>query len=209
MRYRRSIVNQQNAENSQQIDLTPMLDVVFIMLIFFIVTATFVKEAGVDVVRPAADTLESIKNQKIFIAISADNEIWIDKQVLKPVSVRGAIERLRAENSKGSVVIQADANSNAGAFAGLADAVADELADLISDFPFNKTLMHPLAPSLANSFSVISAQRPFDTGQNSQRSSVRKCTCCTLMSTYRSCMGRELTSRRKPTQSSRPAPNSG
>jgi biopolymer transport protein ExbD len=125
MRYRRSIVNQQNAENSQQIDLTPMLDVVFIMLIFFIVTATFVKEAGVDVVRPAADTLESIKNQKIFVAISADNEIWIDKQVLKPVSVRGAIERLRAENSKGSVVIQADANSNAGAFAVVYDAARD------------------------------------------------------------------------------------
>ncbi len=125
MRYRRSIANQQNEESSQQIDLTPMLDVVFIMLIFFIVTASFVKEAGIDVARPAADTLESIKNQKIFVAISAENEIWIDKQRVKPVSVQGAIARLRAENSKGAVVIQVDADSNAEAFAVVFDAARD------------------------------------------------------------------------------------
>ncbi len=125
MRHSRSIVKQHIEENNQQIDLTPMLDVVFIMLIFFIVTASFVKEAGIDVARPAADTLESIKNQKIFIAISAENEIWIDKQPVKPLSARGVIERLRAENSKGAVVIQADANSNAEAFAIVYDAARD------------------------------------------------------------------------------------
>lgn len=125
MRNSRSIVNQRNEESGQQIDLTPMLDVVFIMLIFFIVTASFVKEAGMDVARPVADTLESIKNQKIFVAISAENEIWIDKQPVKPVSVRGAIARLRAENSKGSVVIQPDVNSNAEAFAVVYDAARD------------------------------------------------------------------------------------
>jgi biopolymer transport protein ExbD len=117
MRKKRSFLRPAGEEGGQQIDLTPMLDVVFIMLIFFIVTASFIKEAGIDVQRPVADTLESIKNQKIFIAISDENDIWIDKQLVKPVSVKGIVERLRAENSKGAVVIQADANSYAETFA--------------------------------------------------------------------------------------------
>jgi biopolymer transport protein ExbD len=125
MRRSRTLVRQLGDDNSQQIDLTPMLDVVFIMLIFFIVTASFIKEAGIDVERPTASTLESIKNQKIFIAISDENEIWIDKQLVKPVSVKGIVERLRAENAKGEVVIQADANSFAETFALVFDAARD------------------------------------------------------------------------------------
>ena len=125
MRHSRSFVRQASEEGGQQIDLTPMLDVVFIMLIFFIVTASFIKEAGIDVQRPAADTLESIKNQKIFIAISDENEIWIDKQMVKPVSVKGIVERMRAENAKGAVVIQADASSYAETFALVFDAARD------------------------------------------------------------------------------------
>jgi len=125
MRQSRSFVRQASEESGQQIDLTPMLDVVFIMLIFFIVTASFIKEAGIDVQRPAADTLESIKNQKIFIAISDENEIWIDKQMVKPVSVKGIVERMRAENAKGAVVIQADASSYAETFALVFDAARD------------------------------------------------------------------------------------
>lgn len=125
MRRSRSFVRQASEESGQQIDLTPMLDVVFIMLIFFIVTASFIKEAGIDVQRPAADTLESIKNQKIFIAISDENEIWIDKQMVKPVSVKGIVERMRAENSKGAVVIQVDASSYAETFALVFDAARD------------------------------------------------------------------------------------
>jgi biopolymer transport protein ExbD len=72
-----------------------------------------------------ADTLESIKNQKIFIAISDENEIWIDKQLVKPVSVKGIVERMRAENAKGAVVIQADAGSYAESFAQVYDAARD------------------------------------------------------------------------------------
>ncbi len=125
MRHSRSFVRQASEEGGQQIDLTPMLDVVFIMLIFFIVTASFIKEAGIDVQRPVADTLESIKNQKIFIAISEENEIWIDKQMVKPVSVKGIVERMRAENSKGAVVIQVDASSYAETFALVFDAARD------------------------------------------------------------------------------------
>ena len=108
---RRVTIRRGVEEGGQQIDLTPMLDVVFIMLIFFIVTATFIKEAGITVERPPAKTLESIRNQKIFIALSADGEIWIDKQVVNPLSVRGIIERMRAENSLGAVVIQTDADA--------------------------------------------------------------------------------------------------
>ena len=119
---RKVVVRRAVEDSGQQIDLTPMLDVVFIMLIFFIVTASFIKEAGIDVRRPAAETLEQIRNQKIFIALSGDGEIWIDKQVVKPVSVRGIIERMRAESSLGAVVIQADRDSTARTFALVYDA---------------------------------------------------------------------------------------
>jgi biopolymer transport protein ExbD len=98
-------------EESEEINLTPMLDVVFIMLIFFIVTATFIKEAGIQVDRPKTFTAESQEDAAILIAISASDEIWIDKQERDPRDVRGVIERLHAENPKGSIVIQADEES--------------------------------------------------------------------------------------------------
>lgn len=95
-------------EEVQAIDLTPMLDVVFIMLIFFIVTATFIKETGKEVVRPEATTAVDKKNASILVAVGADNEIWIDKKKVDPRSVRQVIERMRAESPKGGVSIQAD-----------------------------------------------------------------------------------------------------
>ena len=98
-------------EEDNEINLTPMLDVVFIMLIFFIVTASFIKEAGIDVNRPDAPTSESIADANILIAISSNDEIWIDKRMIDPRAVRPKIERLHAENPKGSVVIQADKKS--------------------------------------------------------------------------------------------------
>ena len=98
-------------EEENEINLTPMLDVVFIMLIFFIVTASFIKEAGIDVDRPDAPTAESQDDAAILIAISANDEIWIDRRETDPNAVRGMIERLHAENPKGSIVIQADEES--------------------------------------------------------------------------------------------------
>jgi len=98
-------------EESEEINLTPMLDVVFIMLIFFIVTATFIKEAGIQVDRPDTVTADSQEDAAILIAISANDEIWIDKQERDPRDVRVVIERLHAENPKGSIVIQADEES--------------------------------------------------------------------------------------------------
>ena len=108
---RRMMGNARAEEEESAIDITPMLDVVFIMLIFFIVTATFVKESGIDVNRPDAATAIKQEKANILIAISAKNEIWIDHRRVDIRSVRPNIERLHAENPQGSVVIQADKES--------------------------------------------------------------------------------------------------
>ena len=96
------------------LDLTPMLDIVFIMLIFFIVTTTFIKETGVEVNRPNASTAVADERGNILIAISENNEIWIDKRMIDIRAVRANVERLKAENPEGSVIIQADQNSKTG-----------------------------------------------------------------------------------------------
>ena len=95
-------------EEEANIDMTPMLDVVFIMLIFFIVTASFVKEAGIDVNRPEAATAVKKDRANILIAISDNGEIWINKRRIDVRAVQANIERLHAENPQGTVVIQAD-----------------------------------------------------------------------------------------------------
>ena len=100
-----------DADDDSSIDITPMLDVVFIMLIFFIVTATFVKESGIDVNRPDAATAVRQEKGNILIAIDAGNRIWIDRREVDIRSVRPNIERLHAENPQGSVIIQADRES--------------------------------------------------------------------------------------------------
>ncbi len=98
-------------EEENEINLTPMLDVVFIMLIFFIVTASFIKEAGIDVERPDTYTADSQDDAAILIAISPNDEIWVDRRETEPTALRGVIERQHSENPKGSLVIQADENS--------------------------------------------------------------------------------------------------
>lgn len=108
-----------------EIDLTPMLDVVFIMLIFFIVTAVFIKEPGVQVNRPITDQREQVKNQNVLIAIDAKNQIWIDRKKVDERAVKTVIERIQADNPLGAVVIQADGNSNAGTYALVWDAAKD------------------------------------------------------------------------------------
>jgi biopolymer transport protein ExbD len=96
-------------EEENEINLTPMLDVVFIMLIFFIVTASFVREAGIDVNRPDAPMTESKpEDANILVLINANDEIWIDRRLIDPRAVRANIERMHAENPEGSVVIQAN-----------------------------------------------------------------------------------------------------
>jgi len=104
---------QQN-EDESAIDITPMLDIVFIMLIFFVVTSSFVKESGIDVNRPTASTAERKETGSILVAISMDNNVWIDKRRVDPDAIRPNIERLHAENPEGAVVIQADKASTSG-----------------------------------------------------------------------------------------------
>jgi biopolymer transport protein ExbD len=107
----RQAFSQQQQEEEQEINITPMLDVVFIMLIFFIVTATFVKESGIEVNRPDAATATKAEKANILIAIGANNDIWIDRRQVDIRSVKPNIVRLHAENPQGSVVIQADKES--------------------------------------------------------------------------------------------------
>jgi len=101
-------------DEESYLDMTPMLDIVFIMLIFFIVTASFVKESGIEVNRPGAQTAEVKAQGNILIAITAQNEIWMDRRRIDPAAVRANVERLRAENPGGSVVVQADETSHNG-----------------------------------------------------------------------------------------------
>ena len=113
------------ADDEAQIDLTPMLDVVFIMVICFIVTASFIKEAGIEGNRPEASTSQPKENVNILVAINANNEIWMDKRRIDARAVRANIERLHAENPKGAVVIQADNKSNTETVAAVLDAARE------------------------------------------------------------------------------------
>lgn len=101
----------QQEPDDSGVDITPMLDVVFIMLIFFIVTATFIKESGIEVDKPDAATAEVQEKASILVAIDASDQVWINRRPVDIRSVRSIIERLHAENPKGTVVIQADRQS--------------------------------------------------------------------------------------------------
>ena len=110
-------------DDDSEINLTPMLDVVFIMLIFFIVTATFIKETGIEVDRPLAKTSVPHTAISVLVAISPNDDIWIDGRLVDPRAVRATIRRLHAENPRGSVVIQADEASSNGALVLVMDAI--------------------------------------------------------------------------------------
>jgi len=100
------------APEETELDMTPMLDIVFIMLIFFIVTTSFVKESGVTVSSPQAETAAQQENANIFIAITATGEVWIDRRPVDPRSVRAIVARLHADNPEGSVIIQSDEDAS-------------------------------------------------------------------------------------------------
>lgn len=94
--------------SADDINVTPLMDIVFIMLIFFIVTSTFVKEPGAEINRPEAQTAKERKFASILVAIDAENKIWIDKDEVTLETVRTAVEQLKAENPKGTAVVQVD-----------------------------------------------------------------------------------------------------
>ena len=112
----------QPEEEEQEINVTPMLDVVFILLIFFIVTASFVRESGIDVNMPSAQTSEPKDKANILVAIDASGRIWIDRRQIDPRAVRANIERLHVENPQGTLVIQADTDARTGLLVRVMDA---------------------------------------------------------------------------------------
>lgn len=118
----RAIAATPDNHKDDDVNLTPMLDVVFILLIFFVVTATFIKEAGIDVNRPEAVTDSPVDGAGILVAISADDEIWIDGRSVDVRALRANIERLHAETPKGGIVIQADGQSTNKRFVQVMDA---------------------------------------------------------------------------------------
>ena len=116
---RHSAKNQDEAA----IDMTPMLDIVFIMLIFFIVTASFLKEAGIEVNRPEGSSGRPQEKANIMIAITSDDDIWMEKRRVDVRAVRANVERLKAENPEGTIVIQADEESSTGIVAEIMDSL--------------------------------------------------------------------------------------
>ena len=118
MRRRRS------GEEDSGIDITPMIDIVFIMLIFFVVTASFVKEAGLDVEKPNKMTKppEDNENRSILVMIDEVDQVWVDRRPVDIRAVRANIERLRAENTKAGVVIKTNDESTSGALVKVMDA---------------------------------------------------------------------------------------
>jgi biopolymer transport protein ExbD len=105
------------------VNLTPLIDIVFILLIFFIVTSSFVKESGIDVNRPSALTAVRKERGNIIISISKDGAIWLDKRQVDRRAVRAHVERLQAENPEASVVIVADRDSRTGLMVEVMDQV--------------------------------------------------------------------------------------
>ncbi|MFL0803804.1 MAG: biopolymer transporter ExbD [Agarilytica sp.] len=101
----------ESEDEAGAIDLTPMLDVVFIMLIFFIVTASFIKEPGVDIDRPDATTAINVKTP-ILVAVTGENKVWINKSEIDIRQVKPQLQILLSETPKGKVVIQADKEAN-------------------------------------------------------------------------------------------------
>lgn len=105
------------------VNLTPMLDVVFILLIFFIVTAQFIREPGVEIDRIEVNNKERQNPLGILIAIDANSEIYMNKQVVPLSEVGFRIRELREDNPKGRLVVQADSEAQAGVLIDLMEVV--------------------------------------------------------------------------------------
>ncbi len=99
---------------AESVNLTPLIDMVFILLIFFLVTASFTKESGIDVDRPTAQTAVREEQGSMIIGVSKDGEIWIDSQKVDMRAVRAHVEHLHAQNPEGTVIILADQNARTG-----------------------------------------------------------------------------------------------
>ena len=112
-----------NTEEDTEINITPMLDIVFIMLIFFIVTTSFIKETGIDPRRPEAQTAAKQERGNILIAISDTGQIWMQRKRVDLLEVRSLVETARKETPESSAIIVADTESQTGLLIDLMDQV--------------------------------------------------------------------------------------
>ena len=121
----RKIAKQQE-QGGAEIDLTPMLDVVFIMLIFFIVVASFIKEAGVEVNRPDDNQPDNPEDStSILVEVASDNQIWMENRRVDIRAVRANIQRLLAEDPEAPVTIKVEKGAEAGIVVDVADAARE------------------------------------------------------------------------------------
>ena len=121
----RKIAKQQD-QGGAEIDLTPMLDVVFIMLIFFIVVASFIKEAGVEVNRPDDNQPDNPEDStSILVEVASDNQIWMENRRVDIRAVRANIQRLLAEDPEAPVTIKVEKVAEAGIVVDVADAARE------------------------------------------------------------------------------------
>lgn len=116
-----SAARRANSKNLE-LNIAPLIDMVFILLIFFLVTTSFVKETGVDIARPTASTAVSKTKTTILIGVTRDNTIHIDRRKVDVRAVRANVERALAENPESSVVIVADKDSLTGLVISVMDA---------------------------------------------------------------------------------------
>ncbi len=121
---RRSLISQA-VEEAEEPNITPMLDVVFILLIFFIVTANFIKDPGLEINRPDSETAEITENAAILIAIGPAGEIYMDGRRIDVRQVKANVIRLMAENPQGAVVMQADEKATAEKIIAVRDEVRE------------------------------------------------------------------------------------
>jgi len=112
-----------------ELNMTPMLDVVFILLIFFIVTSVFIKEPGVSVIRPDAMT-EERETPSMLVAVTDTNEIWVNRRSYEMAELRGVIEQLLLENPKGEAMIQGDESANIGVILDVQDLLTEMGVDV-------------------------------------------------------------------------------
>ncbi|MBV1908696.1 MAG: biopolymer transporter ExbD [Kangiellaceae bacterium] len=109
-------------QDEAQIDMTPMLDIVFIMLIFFIVTASFVKESGITIEKPTAETAQKKPKANIFVGIDLNGDIYMLKNKVDKDAVKAGLEEMLLENPESTVVVQADNRADAGVLIKVLDA---------------------------------------------------------------------------------------
>lgn len=110
-------------DSAPEINLTPMIDMVFILLIFFLVASSFVKEAGIEVNRPVAQTAQTQGRGTIRIALSEAGEIWMERRSIDIRAVRANVERMLAESPEASVVVLADETAHTGLLVQVMDQV--------------------------------------------------------------------------------------